>query len=477
MATLHRFALLCLITATAYAGISAGATSVKLQVRLQNHLTSYRSRTGSPFECVVISPFEINHQVLIPVGSLVYGRVKRALPVRLGVRRERASLELSFESYKTPDGHTFPLSAKLASIDNAREEVTASGRIKGVIAADNPEEMLNGIWEKPSVAMLYRPLEGVLGVSHQILERYPMTPVGPAVLLGVRCLLLRFPEPEIHLPPGTDMNLTVDRVMTGFAPHPAPPIPAAPEELEKWLDGQPRGIEKANGTDAGDLINIAFLGSWQELADAFYSSGWYPADPRTLRSFSHVYQAFNGKKNYFTAPVSKMFYQGKPPEITFEKSLDTVTKRHHVRIWKAGTFEGREVWLGAATHDTGIGFNTARFRFTHRIDKNVDDERAKVAVDLTFTGCSQTPEFAASDPARSQDSSVVTDGRVAVLSLQPCRPMPAVDAGPAPRPPGNPVSRLARRIILETRSYLIRENAYYWTYQMIRYRWQARHTE
>src|SRR5581483_3810656 len=192
------------------------------------------------------------------------------------------------------------------------------------------------------------------------------------------------------------------------------------------------------------------------------------------RTCSHVYLAFNGKKNYFTAPVSKMFYQGKPPDVTFEKSLDTVTKRHHVRVWSAGTFYGREVWLGAATHDTGVAFNALRFRVTHRIDKNLDDERAKVAVDLVFAGCSQAAEFATPVLSPNQEGSVITDGRVAVLSLEPCRETSTFDAGPPPRPPGNHVTRLLRRIILESRSYLVRENAYYWTYQMIRYRWQAR---
>jgi hypothetical protein len=40
---------------------------------------------------------------------------------------------------------------------------------------------------------------------------------------------------------------------------------------------------------------------------------------------------------------------------------------------------------------------------------------------------------------------------------------------PAPKLPGNKVTRLSRRIVLEARDYILRENLYYWTYQMIRH--------
>ncbi len=469
---MYRAALLCLLTVTAQAAVSERTTDLTLQVRLQTHLTSYSSRPGSPFQCVVICPLEENGEVLIPAGSIVYGTVTRALPVRLGLGRERAGLELAFSSYKTPAGERFPLAAKLVAIDNAREEVTRKGQIKGVLAAENPDEVLNGIWAKPALNTFCRPLEGVMGVGHEILEKCPMTPIGPAVILGLRCLILRFPEPEIHLPPGTDMDLAVNRLSTGFAPQPAVAVPDASAALTKWLDSRPVDVEKPRGGPAEDVVNVAFLGSRQELFNAFSASGWYVAQRTSFHAFTHFYIAFNGKKTFATAPVSKLLYQGRAPDVTFEKSLDTVSKRHHVRIWSAGTFEGREIWLGAATHDTGVRFDSRTFFFTHRIDKNVDAERAKVSVDLGFAGCAN--EFISAP--REEHSPVLTDGRIAVLSLQPCAARD-LDAGPAPRPPGNKVTRLVRRVILETRSYIVRDNAYYWTYQAIRYTWQTRRVE
>ena len=243
--------LVWVLLAIAQAGSAGSASQPKLAVRLQTHLTSYDSRPGSPFHCVVICPFQVNGQILIPQGSIVYGRVWRALPVHLGLVRERAALELTFSEYTTPDAQTFPLHARLASIDNAREEVMPNGRIKGVLAAANPDELLSGIWDKPSLNMFYRRLEGATGLGTELLEKNPMGPVGPAVVFGVRCFILRFPEPEIHLPPGTDMELVVDESSSGFVTRPAAPVPAAPADLVEWLREKPVDVTRAHGQPSG----------------------------------------------------------------------------------------------------------------------------------------------------------------------------------------------------------------------------------
>jgi len=468
---LYRCLVFWVVVATTQAGIAeVNSSAPKLEVRLQTHLTSYASRPGSRFQCVVISPFEVNGEILIPEGSIVYGTVRRALSVHLGFGRERAAMELSFSEYETPDGLRFPLRAKLVSIDNAREEVNANGRIKGILAAANPDEVLNGIWGRPSLDMFYRPLEGLTGLGQEILEKYPMGPVGPAVMLGVRCFILRFPEPEIHLPPGTDMELLVDQSSSSFAKQPAPPVPDAPAELAEWLRRVPVKVMKPNGAPAGDRINIAFTGSRQELLDAFNASGWYTALPTTFGSFTHVYIAFNGKSKYARAPVSKLLYKGKAPDLVFEKSLDTITKRHHVRIWKAGVVDGQATWLGAATHDTGLEFNRKTFWFTHRIDRRVDDERHKVSIDLTFARCSEPVSYGTRDNVVDEIGPALTDGRIAILSLQPCSASVDTGAQPSPRPPGSKMTRLIRRVVLESRSYILRENVYYWTFEMIRHR-------
>lgn len=454
-----------------FAGLSeAPAAQTRLQVRLETHLTSYASRPGTPFQCVVISPYEVNGQVLIPEGSIIYGTVRKARSVRLGLLRERAGLDLTFSRYRTPDGEVFPLSAILASIDNARELVGRNGHIKGILAATNPEEALNGIWEKPALNVLYHPLMGVTGIAGEVLEKMPIGPIVPAISFGVRCFLMRFPEPEIHLTPGTDLSLRVDSTGTVFRPAPIAPAPDAPAGFAEWLADRPFTVDKPNGNPAEDVINVAFLGSREDVFDSFNASGWYPADATSFNTFSRLYIAYNGKHRYNTAPVSKLLYQGRLPDMVFEKSFDTVAKRHHVRIWNAGVFDGQQVWLGAASHDIGVFFDPHVFHFSHRIDKNLDDERSKISVDLTYSGCAQPAMYASRFGGSSLPSrgSAVTDGEVALLPLQACAPADYGDA-PGPRLPGNMVTRLIRRIILETRTYVVRENVYYWVFEIVRH--------
>lgn len=461
--------LIGLLLATAPAGLSASAGEAQLHIRLETYLTSYNSHRGTPFQAVVTRPLAEDGKILIPERSIVYGTVRRAVRVRLGLIHERAALVLNFSEYRAPTGEEFPLQARLLTIDNAREQVTKSGKIKGVLAARTPDEVLDGLWEKPSLDLFSRSLEGVTGVGGELLEEFPMGPAGPAVLLGLRCLLFRFPEPEIRLPPGTDMILLVSEADTAFAPAPDPPAPAPAAALAEFLRSQPSQVTKPDGRPVEDLINLAFLGSTEELENAFRASGWLPADPTTAKTISRFCLAFNSKRRYARAPVSTLLYRGKTPSFVFEKSLDSVSKRDHVRIWNAGSFRGKQLWLGAATHDVGVRFNRRTFLFTHRVARDIDAERAKVTGDLAFAGCSQPAMYAQRDIVAHQ-TSAITDRRIAILRLQACSPPQYMEAEAGPKLPGDKATRLVRRIILESRNYVLRENVYYWAYEIVRYR-------
>ncbi len=167
---------------------------------------------------------------------------------------------------------------------------------------------------------------------------------------------------------------------------------------------------------------------------------------------------------YQTAPVSRLYYRGVLPDLVFQKSLNTVTKRDHIRIWHYGVIEGQDIWLGAATHDSGDYLSSQRVSVLPPHRRALDVERATVVNDLAFAGCS-TPVAFIDDSAEvppSKDGFVTTDGRMAVISLQGCR-RPAFAASvaadePAPGPPGNKLTRVTRRLVLESRNYFIREN-------------------
>jgi hypothetical protein len=449
-----------------------------LEVRLTAPLTSYTTAAGTEFGAVVIAPFRMNGRVRLLPGTTVFGVVRKATTVGLGLIHERAGLDLEFTGYELPDGRRFPIAARVRHVDNARESVTSKGRIQGILAASRPQSLVQGIWHRPNLAMPQRSFLGLTGASGRLWTEYSMGPLGAAGLFAARCALFRMPEPEIQLPRGTELKLVVTHMAEDAPEFPAPVHSVVERGLAEWLAAQPAQVTKANGRLAGDIIHLAFRGTREQLAQAFAAAGWVEPVPLTKSSFRLAYDAYTRQTGYPSAPVSKLLYLGAEPDLVFEKSLNTLSKRHHIRIWRA-EFNGEEVWLGAATHDVGIGFESRQMTFTHRIYPRIDFERRKVLNDLQFAGCAGPAGYVErSMPAAGAGESrrTVTDGRLAVVTLRDCEPQPEQEpegTGPLKPPKTRPL-RLVRRMLLEGRQYVLRGNAYYWAYRAVAWRKTSR---
>lgn len=436
------------------------------QVRLDVPLTSYGSPAGTAFTATVISPLEVDGQSIIPQGSRLHGTVRRASAVGYGLRHERATLELAFHEYELADGIHYPLGARLQFIENAREQVDERGRIKGVLAAESPQGLLRGIWYRPDDSFFPHSALGLTGLGGALWSHFSLGPFGAAGVLAARYIAFPLPEPEIQLPAGTEMRLLATDIPEDAPRRPILPDPGVGESLAAWLERYSRVVTRPDGTPAGDNINLAFIGDAEELQNAFTAAGWVTAEPRTLHSVSTAYRAYNSMSGYSTAPVSTLLYRQAKPSVVFQKSFNTIAKRHHIRIWRAGLFEGQEVWLGAATHDAGVRFQLRSRTITHRIDPQTDREREKVVTDLGFAACSDRVSFleGSIDAGSSQSPGILTDGRLAVVWLRPCAGN-ILDDNPPLQAPGSKTKRMARRFVLETRQYFLRDNMYYWAYR------------
>jgi hypothetical protein len=245
-----------------------------------------------------------------------------------------------------------------------------------------------------------------------------------------------------------------------------------PVDLSEWIQNLPFVVQKPDGQTVSDIVNIALIGSREQLMTAFTAAGWSQPDRLTTRSFVRAYKAYTSQAGYAEAPVSKLLYQRAEPEFIFQKSLNTIAKRHHVRIWDA-ELNGQTIWLGAATQDTGIALSSRGTSFTHTIEPALDLERHKVLRDLGFAGCLLSSGYVEREAAvRTADSRgrIETDGGAAVVWLRDCAlPEPSANTPAMPRLPGSKLSRVVRRSLLETRQYLLRGNAYYWAYRGLRY--------
>lgn len=441
----------------------------EIEIRLESHLTSYATKAGTEFSAIVISPLESDGEVLMPPGTRIWGRVRKASAVGVGLRRERAGLELEFREYELVDGRRFPLGASLRRVTNAREEVTRDGGIRGILAADSPFGLLSSAWLRPSLNVP----AGLSSATGMVWTRMALGPMGTLGLMGVRLLVLRWPEPEIHMPPGTEMKLAITALPAEAPRFPAQICEPLDSGVQDGLLSRPHLVTKADGRAAQDIINVAFVGTRAQLTKSFELAGWSTAEAMTRRSFGRTYSALTRRKGYATAPVSLLLNEKKGPDLVFQKSWNTLSKRHHVRIWQAGLADGRELWVGAGTHDVGFVFDRKAMTFTHQIDPQIDSERSKIVNDLTYAACTEHVHYLDRRDAIRRPTGrpgVRSDGALAVVALQDCTGNFAGAGLPAPRRPAGMLKLIARRLLLETRHTILRGNLIYLAYRAFRLR-------
>jgi peptide subunit release factor RF-3 len=129
-------------------------------------------------------------------------------------------------------------------------------------------------------------------------------------------------------------------------------------------------------------------------------------------------------RGYSEAPVSTLLLEGRKPDLVFQKQLNTFAKRHHLRIWRRpGDYQGRPVWVVAATHDIDIEFSPENRNFIHKIDSNIDKERDKVSYDLLLTGrvervCLADRPDVPKESKNATGDALLTDTRMAVLLMR-----------------------------------------------------------
>jgi hypothetical protein len=390
--------------------------------------------------------------------------VDKSASVRFGVRRERAMLQLKFDGCRLPDGTALDCNVSLQEVDNAREKV-AGNRIEGVLAASHPSSWVSGVWFRPETSLISHSALGLTGAAGTVYTRFAPTPLGALAVITSRLAIFRLPDPEIDLPAGTDLLVRV-QVPNDLAPS-LEPLASVSPELSEWVAAQPEDVYLPNKKLAGDIIQVVFVGSREQVERAFLAAGWSTTEPLTTRSFARMYSAFLSMKADPNAPIAPLTYRGSTSSLSFQKTFNTVAKRHHIRIWPA-TFAGARIWLAAATHDTSMAVSERRMTLTHRIDPFIDRERSTVVNDLTSAGCVAAIGSVERPQAVRQFGSgkpSVTDGRAALLVLNDC-PVPQLPISRLHEPQHRRVTLALRRFVLESRQYLMRGNPYYWMYRV-----------
>jgi hypothetical protein len=159
------------------------------------------------------------------------------------------------------------------------------------------------------------------------------------------------------------------------------------EHRHPALDNAPT-ITHTKAGIPGDPLNVALVGSRDDVESIMKAAGWFPADPLGLRSDLTIAADTVLKRPDNQAPVSNLFLFGRKEDLAFEKPAgDSPRKRNHVRFWRVDELEdGRPVWIGAATFDRAVGFSHTTGQITHHIAADVDAERDNLFADLKATG-------------------------------------------------------------------------------------------
>ncbi len=435
-----------------------------LHIRLTSAVGTYESKAGMAVSAVLIAPVIAGDDTLIPPGSTLSGTVTRVNRVGLGIVHETAALALAFNRVTLPDGRALEVSTRVRQVDNGREHVTQDGSILG---------------SRTTSSISYR-ASGYIrtALSWEVHARL--------AAWAFKMLLVQVPEPEIYYPAGSELTLTLTEPI--FADPQPEPIDTA-ELTWKERDDLDRVIADipdrayARGSSHGrahpsDLINMMFIGSREEVVASFTAAGWTETKAPSMRSRILNIRAFVEFRGDDAAPMSTLLVNDARPDFAWQKGLNDVTKRHHVRIWKQSeTVDGQEIWIGAATRDIDYAYMRPGHLMTHQIESDVDRERDKIAHDIQFTDCAEAVDWwdRPGFPQLAQNATgdlMSTDGRLAVVRLNGCGSphMAADDANALQiRAHGSKFQRFVRREVLSVRSDLYRQNIIWRSYEGARW--------
>lgn len=156
---------------------------------------------------------------------------------------------------------------------------------------------------------------------------------------------------------------------------------------------------------ASDPINIGLIGTEAQIKKAMAAAGWLTADKRTFKTLARLIYSILLRKPYPTAPFSNLYLFGRKQDLGFQVPIgNSPDQRHHVRFWMTEPTLSRsekehldfwqkfvhgkkkpnkkQLWVGAASKDMGIGFIRHNAQFTHSVHPDTDAERDKIVGDL-----------------------------------------------------------------------------------------------
>ncbi len=372
----------------------------RLYVRLEAEVCTKTSHLNQIVTAHVVRQATTDQGVLVPITAEVIGTIQRLIPS--SSPSDHARMLIRFTRLTIPTHPSIDFTAHLVEVENARETVLQDGTIQGILEKDALVGRMDGMLDK-------------LGAAGDDMEKVANKTAGKI-------------DVSIDYPAGTDMVLSLDQPLTIDSTSPpaaAMQIPSAlADAVQKMLAGAPNRAESKT-KKPGDPLDLIIIGSSDLIGSAFKQAGWIPAKKLGARSAYGTVRALADDGSYDDAPVSQLYLFDRSEDLAFEKMLNTFRKRHHLRLWRTTvtTADGREIWLGATTHDIGIDESVRRHEISHAIDPDLDAERSKVAADLLVGGAVAAEQLVTRPNPLSTGLTATggtwkTDGQMQVIELK-----------------------------------------------------------
>ena len=434
--------------------VPAGQT---FRIRLSQPVSSYSSKPGMPVRGLLIESPQCDGLPAFPMGTLVDGHIASVHKVGIGFRHEIATLGIEFDRILPNDGPPIEMTTQVLEVDNAREKVR-DGVIHGIRSTNTPQDHLSS---RVAYLLMWDP------------EFYWILP-------AYRAVFPVLPEPELYFPSGTDLSLKLSTPLpVAHSDRPARDNLEFDQPDQDKLDQTVLSLPERTATPRGqeaDVVNLAFIGSREQIEGAFTAAGWKGADPMSPRTAFREIGSFLLLRNYARGPMANLTLRNRASDFRWQKGLDSIARRDHLRIWsEPEAWQGQPVWLSASTREIGASFSLRRRHFIHHVDGAIDVEREKVVRDLTLAGCVETVHNAPRPalPASLENATggqVQTDGAVAIVQLKDCDSPVSDNDVTFPTVTARPRSKLVRYFRTQVLSIrdIWRENAAYGVFELSR---------
>ncbi|HXJ41584.1 MAG TPA: LssY C-terminal domain-containing protein, partial [Bryobacteraceae bacterium] len=296
--------------------------------------------------------------------------------------------------------------ATVASLENARETLDDKGVIVGIDGAQTYGGRLS---EGLSKLGANEKLAGLASILQQAKQTLKIQDVNA----------------NVDYDAGVELNLKLTQALDwkGATAGPEAKVVPFPNEsaLIALVAAEPFRTVAARPPKPSDLTNLMFIGTEEQVRAAFTKAGWFEAAQLSAQSKMETARAVIEDRGYREGPMSVLLLEGDPPAMAWQKGNNTFAQRHHLRIFRRPeAFNGQQVWVCSSTHDTGIEFSDKDRTFIHKVDTEIDRERAKVVTDLLFTGLVKSLALV-DRPAvpttveNATGDTLKTDGRMAVV--------------------------------------------------------------